>query len=607
MTGRDFPSCLYTYTGGYEMNAQEIINRADAERPNMIAPELKLKYLNEIEGIIFNEVILTHAHEADAECPVHILPTEEAGPVLENARYMSMERDVIQQSGRRTKVSVVKTGDTADDYTFEKNFTIKQVHTKIQQMMDDYFQANVYGHTEKAEGTIGKTRLSKRKLANLANRAASYTQMAFNLQQRIANVGTGLTNIIIESAGKGVFNAADMLWATHIYNKNGINRLADTGKLESDNKLSLWSEYFDIHQDNGRNKPKYSKGRFSRIFNTGLLFAGLNAGEDYLALTTSLAVARNFKVKNSEGKTETLWDAYEVKYADPANKSGAYLALKSGYTKEDGSAITQEDERRFARLVNGTNFRLQGIYNYDDRSAIQQYAFGSLIMMYRKWIMPALQRRYGAAGYNLLLNQEVEGYYRTAFRLIGDSIDSVKADASAGVISNIFQHGFDMIKSLRMNFSKLTDYEKTNIVRSFTEFAILVGTSLGILLLGKLPPDDKEKAEAGYMTWLDNQLLYHMYRIRNEVGSVTPSPMMIKEGLNILGSPFAAIRPIQSMLDGLKLALPSSYTTEIKSGMYKGHKRAYKYFWNLPVLSMYKQVQHFKDPTSLINYYKNDY
>ena len=61
------------------MNAQEIINRADSERPNMIAAELKLKYLNEIEGIIFNEIILTHAHDTDAECPVHILPTEEAG------------------------------------------------------------------------------------------------------------------------------------------------------------------------------------------------------------------------------------------------------------------------------------------------------------------------------------------------------------------------------------------------------------------------------------------------------------------------------------------------------------------------------------------------
>ena len=59
------------------MNAQETINRADAERPNMIAPELKLKYLNEIEGIIFNEVILTHAHEEGAECPVHILPADE--------------------------------------------------------------------------------------------------------------------------------------------------------------------------------------------------------------------------------------------------------------------------------------------------------------------------------------------------------------------------------------------------------------------------------------------------------------------------------------------------------------------------------------------------
>ena len=73
------------------MNAQEIINRADSERPNMIAAELKLKYLNEIEGIIFNEIILTHAHEEGAECPVHILPAEDAGEEEEQQEAESEE------------------------------------------------------------------------------------------------------------------------------------------------------------------------------------------------------------------------------------------------------------------------------------------------------------------------------------------------------------------------------------------------------------------------------------------------------------------------------------------------------------------------------------
>lgn len=527
---------------------------------------------------------------------------------LENARYMSMNRDIVQHTGWRKKVETVLAHGRDADYYYEQDFTKKQSdRSNIQQILDDFFQMQIYGHTEKAEGTFGKTRISKRKTVNFLNRLASYQQMAFNLQQRIANVGTGAVNIAIESAGKGVFNAKDVAWATAQYMRHGINRLADTGKIESDNKLSLFAEKFDLHQNNGRNKVKYGKGRMSRIFNTGLLFAGLNMGEDYLALTTALAAARNYKVKDASGKTKNLWDAYEVKYTDPVNKTGAHLEIIPGFTNMDGSAIAAEDEKRFANMVIGTNFRLQGIYNYDDRSAVQQYAFGSLVMMYRKWIYPALQRRYGPAGYNLLLNQDVEGYYRTAFRLIGDSLDEVRGDQSYAVLLNIFKYGEDLLKSFKMNYSKLTDYEKTNIARAGTEFSILMAVVLGAFLMGKLPPDKKEKEEARMASWLDNMAIYHLYRIRNEVGSVTPSPMIVKEGLNILSNPFAAIKPLQSMIQGLGLLWIPNYTTEIKSGMYKGHSKAYKYFWNLPVLSMYKQVQHFKDPSSLINYFKNDH
>lgn len=87
------------------MNAQEIINRADAERPNTIDAELKLKYLNEIEGIIFNEIILTHAHEEGAECPVHILPAEEAAE----------ETDTEEETDEQTEETEEETEETPED------------------------------------------------------------------------------------------------------------------------------------------------------------------------------------------------------------------------------------------------------------------------------------------------------------------------------------------------------------------------------------------------------------------------------------------------------------------------------------------------------------
>ena len=513
---------------------------------------------------------------------------------LENARYMAANRDVVQHTGWRTQRESV--GEDADaDFLYHQPFTVKQAQTRMQQVLDDFFQMHVYGHVQKNEGTIGKSKVSKRKTVNLANKLASYSQMAINLQQRISNVATGFSQVIIESAAGGSFNIKDVTWATREYIKQSGDRLMDTGRTESDNKLSLMREYFDVGQENGRNREQYRKGRMARTFNTSLLFAGLTVGEDYLSSITFLSAARNFKVKDENGKTHNLYDAYEIKYLDKTNKTGAYLELKKGWTKEDGSALTKQDEMEFSKRVAGMNFELQGIYNLDDRSAIQQYAFGSLIIMYRKWIAPALQRRYGKTRYSALRGQDVEGYWRTFGRFVADSIKNMK------------EEGDGIYNSFKMNYSKLTAYEKSNITRSLTEAGILVGTMLAIALLDNLePPKDEDKQMARYLTWADNMLLYQALRLRNELGAMAPTPLMAKEALQILNSPFAAIRPMQSTLQGLRLLDPTSYFTEVKSGMYKGHTRAYKYFWNLPVLSMVKQWQHFKDPTDLINYYKND-
>lgn len=523
--------------------------------------------------------------------------------IIENAKYMASQRDVVQKTGTRTQRESI----TTDNYEYREPFTVKQARTKAQEVLEDFFQMHVYGHVRAEEGTIGRTRISKRKLVDTTNTVVSYSQMAMNLPQRIANISTGLTQIVIESAGKGVFNAKDVAWASAIYTKEGAGRLAETGKTDFHNKLSLWDEYFDVHQDNGRSNDKYGKGRMSRVFNSNLLYSGLQLGEDYLATVTSLATAKNFKVKNPEGKIETLWDAYEVKYLDEEKKSGAYLALKHGYTKEDGSPITAKDEKKFSKQVIGLNFDLQGIYNLDDRSAVQQYAFGALIIMYRKWIAPALKRRYARAQYSTLKGQYEEGYYVTTGRFLWDTLrdakDQVTEEEGASALFNIINDAKAIISSWRINKSKLTDYEKSNLSRAFTELSIVASLWAATALFTKLPPpgeDDDYK-----LTWFDQTLLSQMLRLRTEIGSQAPTPLFVDEALKILKSPFAAIGPIQDALNIFQLFVPSNYFTEIKHGRYAGHSKSYKYFRELPVISMFKKIDNFLDPSPLINYYKN--
>ena len=524
---------------------------------------------------------------------------------IENAKYMAAERDVQQKAGQRKEQEKIET----DLYNFTKPFTLKAARSQAQQALEDFISMHLYGHTAADEGTFGNTRISKRKTVDTINHIVSLSQMALNIPQRVANVSTGIANVYIQSAGKGVFNSKDLSWACGQYSKHMPKRLSETGKTDVDDKMSLFNEFFDVLQVNGRYKDKYAKGRMSRIFNTNLLYAGLSSGEDFLASVTALCVARNFKMKDSSGKIINLWDAFEVKYTDEVNKTGAYLTLKDGIKKADGSEFTDNDRFELSKSIASLNFEMQGIYNLDDKSAIQQYAFGALIIMYRKWIAPALKRRYGPTQYSALTKSYQEGYYTTLWNLIKESFsdakDEVSEEESKAFFGRIIATTKAMVSSYKLNSANMTEYEKSNLRKAWREIAIVAGLFLSTSLLLRLPPE-VEKDDDALLTWAESFGLSQLLRLRSELGALAPTPLLVREGLRILKSPFAAIGPIQSTLNIFQLMLPHNWFTEIKSGRYKGHVKAYKYFREFPIISMFKRIDNFIDPSYTLNYYANE-
>lgn len=514
--------------------------------------------------------------------------------ILENAKYASMERDMIQKRGGRQLQEHAEYADTE----LTKPFTVKQARTTAQKCLDDFMTMHVYGHLRAAEGVTPIFHLPKAMLADIVSAGTTYTQMAFNFQQRISNVTTGAAQIFVNTAGKDEFSIADMTWASGQWMKETADRLAEFGKEESHNYLSLFMQKFDIGQklNDASKKKTFGKSRASKIFNTNLMFAGLELGEDYLSATTGLAVARNTKLK-LDGKEINLYEAYEIAYADETNKTGAYLKLKDGVTKLDGSEFSSTDELNFSKKVAGINFRLQGIYNTDDKAAIQQYSLGALIIMYRKWIAPSLKRRYGAARYNELTGKEEEGYYRTSLRFVGD------------IVKTMVQEGESLKASIMLNWNNLTDYEKANCQKAITEFGIIVGIIGGLAAIDLLPPDGEDDEKT--LTWRDNMVVYQLLRLKNEMGAMAPTPMLVQEATKILSSPMASIRVLDNALKGINLLNPMNYETfagddaVVKSGRFKGHSKAYKYFWSLPILSIRKSIENAVDPEPLINFYKN--
>lgn len=455
--------------------------------------------------------------------------------------------------------------------------------------LNDFFEMQVYGRYMKDEGTFGESKIDKGKVANFVNRMTSLNSLAVNVLSGISNLATGLVMMRIESFAGEFYSEKDTLIADRNYGKELPAFLAEIGNRVKTSKLALWDELFNVMQEyetDIKNTNFDRKTWFSRMFGTSALFVMNNAGEHWMQNRTSLALANAYKMKAPDGKIVSLWDAMEVVPIDPNNKKlGATLKVKQGYTKEDGSAFTEEDIKAFSRKTTAINQRMHGIYNKLDRSAVQRLAVGRMGIMFRKWIKPALNRRFKSATYNFDLQAWTGGYYKTTGRFLLQLAKELKEGQLA----------------LATNWDNLTSTEKANIKRAVTEVAHFLAV-MGII--GLIEDGDGDRP------WLEKMIEYQARRLYTELGSMIPGPQLLDEGLRILKSPAAGINTIEHTLDLVGLLDPYNYEVfageeaVLKSGRYKGESKAVKLFFESPLIPLSKTIYKGLHPEEGIPFFK---
>ena len=506
--------------------------------------------------------------------------------LLEVGRDMLREREIIQSRGGKPLMEKI----TSLGRQVESTLIKSGEKNRFMQRLNDFFEMQVYGRYMADEGTFGDTNIDKAKVANFVNRVTALNTLALNVLSGISNVTTGKVMMRIESFSKEFFTESNTLHADRIYGKAMQEFLAEIGSRVKTSKLALWDELFDVMQDYDekiRDTNFNRKSWFSRMFNSSALFFMNNAGEHWMQNRTSLALADAYMMKAPDGKLVNLWDAMEVVYIDKNNKKlGAKLQVKEGYTKADGTEFTKDDIIAFSRRTAAINQRMHGIYNTADRNAVQRLAVGRMGMLYRKWVKPSLNRRFGSATYNFDLQAWVEGYYMTTGRFLLQLGKELKEGQF----------------SLAANWDNLSKTEKANIKRAITE----VGHFLAVaLILGLINwPDDEDRP------WLISMTEYQARRLFTELGSMVPGPQMLNEGLKILKSPAAGINTMESALDLIGLMNPYNYETFagedalLQSGRYKGESRAYKLFFESPIIPMNKTIYKAIHPEEGIPFFK---
>lgn len=497
---------------------------------------------------------------------------------LETGRTILSERRVAQTRGGRIMREVLN--------KVPSNLTKKGDVANFMDRLNDFMLMQVYGEQMKDEGTISILGLGVDvgKAANMLDKLQSYGTTALSVLTGTANLTQNIVISNIEAISGQFFGKSELAKADWEYTKLLPEYLGEIGNRIQISKMALFAEKFNVLQDYKQHVRGIDWNRktwFSRFFKEGSLWFTTSAGDHYTQMRTGLALAMRLKLQDKNGKPISLYDALEVKYLDEAHPEyGANLVIKEGVTDQDGKAVDDRYFTSVTKKIRGINDKLYGIYNQEDKNAMQSRAAGRLLMMYRNWMRPLWLKRYGVERYNYDTSTFEEGYYRTLWNFM----NTLRKDLKEGEL--------DIVKQ----WHNLNDAQKSNIYRGLAEIATFLSL-IGIIVTLKGTPDDDDKDN-----WLTEYITYSIIRLKADLGSLIPGPTMLDEGLRLFDNPFAAVRVLKNSRQLLKLFDPDTWTTEIDQGIYKGYTQAEKIM--LQPIPFIRQFQNLFDPEEPTRWYK---
>lgn len=493
---------------------------------------------------------------------------------LETGRVILSERRVAQTRGGKIMREVLN--------KVPSNLTKKGDVANFMNRLNDFMLMQVYGEQMKDEGTVLGVDVGK--AVNILNKMQSYSTTALSVLTGTANLAQNIVISNIEAISGQFFSKSELAKADWEYTKLLPQYLSEIGNRIQISRMALFAEKFNVLQDykqHVRGVDWDRKTWFSRFFKEDTLWFTTSAGDHYTQMRTALALTMRLKLQDKDGKPISLYDALEVKYLDEAHPEyGANLVIKEGVTDQDGKAVGNKYFADVTKKIRGINNKLYGIYNQEDKNAMQSRAVGRLLMLYRNWMRPLWLKRYGVERYNYDTDTFEEGYYRTLWNFM----NTLRKDLKKGEL--------DIVKQ----WHNLDDAQKSNIFRGLAEIATFLSL-WGIIATLKGTPDDDEKDD-----WLTEYIIYSVVRLKADLGSLMPGPTMLDEGLRLFDNPFAAVRVLKNTRQLLNLFDPDTWTTEIDQGIYKGYTKAEKIL--LQPVPFIRQFQNLFDPEEPTRWYK---
>lgn len=168
---------------------------------------------------------------------------------------------------------------------------------------------------------------------------------------------------------------------------------------------------------------------------------------------------------------------------------------------------TIDDESSFMDKAREINNRMHGIYNNQDKVALQQNIFGNMLLAMRGYALGLIERRFSQSKYSVALGGESEGSMNTLAKVIASTFTDRQGFKTTFMALTMPVLLGEKTKQamLQAGFSTNQFY---NMRRNFADFAFIAMLAV-IKMLTKKNPDDDDDDDyfAGLAYYFSNRLL----------------------------------------------------------------------------------------------------
>lgn len=422
--------------------------------------------------------------------------------------------------------------------------------------LDAFIDMVVYGEMRKREELFG---VNLAKITDTIMGYSAVTTLALSSIKGIANNLQGNVQVTIEAMSSEYFSMKDLAAGKAFYFKSFPSFLADFGKPIPESLSGRLIEEFDPMQ--GEYRDQYGKivsaSVANKLFSQSTLFLNLHLGEHEIQVSTLFALMnKETVIDNETGEEISLLSAYQKYGVDE-------IYNKTNFTKKQKIELQNK--------LHALNKRLHGVYNSFDQSVLQRYALGRLVVMYRKYLVPAYKRRFKKRGMDQELGSPTEGYYRTFWNTM---------------IRDLRDYEFNIKK----NWANYSAFEKAQIRRLMAELAFIISFTVLVMVLKSMADDDDE--EAIKESAIYNHLLYQAIRMQSETKQYMPI-YGAADIWRIVKSPSAVITSIDKTTKFINQAFVSIYDADEryykrKTGQWdEGDNKTWAYFLKMMGLNGY--------------------